>query len=64
MAPTGWPIAIAPPFGFTFSMSGLSSRSHASTTEANASLISTVSMSAIAEAGALEQSPGGVDRAR
>ena len=54
---------MAPPFGFTFSMSGLISFAHASTTEANASLISNVSMSSIVEAGALEQALGGVDRA-
>ena len=62
VAPTGWPSAIAPPFGLTCSMSGFSSRSHASTTDANASLISIVSMSSIVEPGALEQVPGGVDR--
>ena len=45
VAPTGWPRAMAPPPGFTRSMSGCSSRSQASTTEANASLISTTSMS-------------------
>src|SRR5262249_50949641 len=49
VAPTGCPMAMAPPLGFTRSMSGLSSRSHASTTEANASLISIVSMSDIAK---------------
>jgi len=44
-APSGCPSAIAPPFTLTFSMSGWNSFSHASTTEANASLISTASMS-------------------
>ena len=43
-------------------MSGLSSRSHASTTDANASLISITSKSSIVEAGAVEQPPGRVDR--
>ena len=43
--------------------SASSSRSHASTTDANASLISTVSMSSIVEAGALEEVAGRVDRA-
>ena len=45
--PSGWPSAIAPPFTFTRSMSGSSSRRHAATTDANASLISTRSMSSI-----------------
>ena len=40
-------MAMAPPFTFTRSMSAWSSFSHASTTEANASLISTRSMSSI-----------------
>ena len=44
VAPIGWPSAIAPPFGFTFAMSGCSSFSHASTTDANASLISIASI--------------------
>src|SRR6185436_10633292 len=35
--PSGWPIAMAPPFTFTRSMSGSSSRRQAATTEANAS---------------------------
>ena len=43
--PVGCPMAIAPPLTFTLSMFGRYSRSHASTTEANASLISTRSMS-------------------
>ena len=43
--PSGWPSAIAPPFTFTFSMSGWCSFAHASTTGANASLISTRSIS-------------------
>ena len=43
--PVGWPMAMAPPLGFTFAMSGRYSRSQASTTEAKASLISTTSMS-------------------
>ena len=47
VAPTGWPSAIAPPLGFTRAMSGFSSRSHASTTDANASLISITSRSSI-----------------
>src|SRR2546428_524269 len=38
--PRGWPSAIAPPLTFTRLMSGCNSRSHASTTEAKASLIS------------------------
>ena len=46
-APSGWPSAIAPPFTLTLSMSGLSSFSQASTTEAKASLISTRSMSSM-----------------
>src|SRR5262249_60331770 len=40
VAPTGCPMAMAPPLGFTRSMSGLSSRSHARTPEANPSLLS------------------------
>ena len=44
VAPIGCPSAIAPPFGFTRSMSGFSSFSHASTTGAKASLISTASI--------------------
>src|SRR6476659_1926736 len=44
-APSGWPSAIAPPFTLTLLMSGWCSFSHASTTGANASLISTRSMS-------------------
>src|ERR1700733_984991 len=44
-APSGWPRAMAPPLGFTSSMFGWCSFSHASTTEAKASLISTASMS-------------------
>ena len=47
MAPIGWPSAIAPPFGLTVAMSGWSSFSQASTTEAKASLISTAAMSEI-----------------
>src|SRR5713101_5078485 len=47
VAPSGCPIAIAPPLGLTPAMSGRNSRSHASTTEANASLISTTEMSRI-----------------
>ncbi len=43
--PVGWPMAMAPPFGFTRAMSGWNSLSQASTTEAKASLISTRSMS-------------------
>ena len=38
-------MAMAPPLGFTLSMSGRYSRSQASTTDAKASLISTRSMS-------------------
>ncbi len=38
---------MAPPLGFTVCMSGSSSCSHASTTDANASLISTTSTSRI-----------------
>ena len=38
---------MAPPFGFTFDMSGCNSFSHARTTDANASLISVMSMSPI-----------------
>src|SRR4051794_12471870 len=45
--PSGWPSAIAPPFTFTRSMSGLCSRCQAATTGANASLISNRSMSLI-----------------
>ena len=45
--PSGCPSAIAPPRGFTRSMSGLCSRAHAATTGANASLISTKSMSSM-----------------
>src|SRR5581483_1522527 len=45
--PSGWPSAIAPPLTFTFSTSGSSSRSHAAMTDANASLISIRSRSAI-----------------
>ena len=45
--PTGWPSAIAPPFTLTLSMSGLCTRAHDSTTDANASLISVMSMSPI-----------------
>ena len=62
--PTGWPRAMAPPLGLTVSGSGDSSRCQASTTEANASLISTVSMSAMVRPGRGEQLVGGVDRAR
>src|SRR5205085_716292 len=47
VAPTGWPSAIAPPLGLTRAMSGFTSRSQASTTDANASLISIVSKSSI-----------------
>jgi hypothetical protein len=47
VAPIGWPSAIAPPFGLTVAMSGWSSFSQASTTEAKASLISTAAMSDI-----------------
>src|SRR5207245_1386507 len=40
VAPTGWPSAIAPPFGFTLLMSGSKTFAQDSTTDANASLIS------------------------
>src|SRR5439155_9994825 len=46
VAPSGCPSAIAPPFTLTFARSAPVSRCHASTTDANASLISTRSMSA------------------
>src|SRR5438552_1722700 len=46
LPPSGWPSAIAPPCRFTFSRSAPTSRSHARMTGANASLISTASMSA------------------
>ena len=45
VAPSGWPSAIAPPFTLTRARSASSSFCHASTTDANASLISTRSMS-------------------
>jgi hypothetical protein len=45
--PTGWPSAIAPPFTFTLSRSGLCTRAQDNTTDANASLISVMSMSPI-----------------
>ena len=61
--PSGWPRAMAPPLGLVCSAVKPSSFCQASTTEANASLISATSMSSIAEAGALEQALGGVDRA-
>ncbi len=47
VAPSGWPRAIAPPLGLTLAGSALVSFSQAITTGANASLISTVSMSSI-----------------
>src|SRR3954453_6430180 len=47
VGPKGWPMAIAPPFTLTRSMSGLCSRCQAATTGANASLISNRSMSLI-----------------
>jgi len=40
LAPSGWPIAIAPPFTFTRASSNFSSRMHATACAANASLIS------------------------
>src|SRR5436189_40339 len=45
VAPSGWPSAIAPPHAFTRARSAPVSRCQARTTEANASLISTRSMS-------------------
>src|SRR5204862_3708630 len=45
VAPSGWPIAIAPPLTLTFSMSRPMSLTNRSTTAANASLISTRSRS-------------------
>ena len=45
VAPTGWPSAIAPPLTLTFSRSCSKTCAQLSTTEANASLISTRSMS-------------------
>ncbi|CPU61597.1 Uncharacterised protein [Mycobacteroides abscessus] len=47
VAPSGCPKAIAPPFGLTFFRSTSSSLAQASTTGANASLISTTSMSSM-----------------
>ncbi|CNV92088.1 Uncharacterised protein [Mycobacterium tuberculosis] len=47
MQPTGCPSAIAPPLTLTRSMSGSCTRAQDSTTDANASLISTMSMSPI-----------------
>jgi len=47
VAPRGWPRAMAPPFTFTRDGSAPVSFCQASTTEANASLISTTSMSAM-----------------
>ncbi len=46
--PSGWPRAMAPPFGLVRSGSAPTSRCQASTTEAKASLISNRSMSSIA----------------
>src|SRR2546428_3265912 len=48
VAPSGWPSAIAPPLGLTRVMSASTTSAHESTTEANASLISTTSMSLMA----------------
>ena len=62
--PSGWPSAIAPPLTFTRSMSGSSSRCHASTTGANASLTSNEVDVADRHAVALEQLARGRDRAR
>ena len=45
VAPSGWPSAIAPPLTLTVARSAPVSRCHASTTDANASLISTRSIS-------------------
>jgi len=45
VAPSGWPSAIAPPFGLTLARSASTSRAQDSTTDANASLISVTSMS-------------------
>lgn len=45
--PTGWPSAMAPPLTLTLAMSGSCTRAQDNTTEANASLISTRSMSPI-----------------
>jgi hypothetical protein len=45
VAPIGWPSAIAPPLALTRSLSAPVSASHASTTDANASLTSNKSMS-------------------
>ena len=55
LMPSGWPIAIAPPFTFTFSSSSPSSRTTASDCDANASFSSTRSRSSTATPRALEQ---------
>src|SRR6266851_7809400 len=47
VAPSGWPSAIAPPFGFTRFISGSNVLAQLRTTEAKASLISNTSMSSI-----------------
>ena len=46
VAPTGWPRAMAPPYGLTLAGSSLASRMTAPAWEANASLSSMVPMSA------------------
>ena len=55
VAPTGWPSAIAPPYGLTFAGSSLASRMTATACEAKASLSSMVSMSPGVSAGLLEE---------
>ena len=64
LAPSGWPSATAPPFTFTLARSALVSRCHASTTLANASLISIRSISSSLQPGALEYPPRGWNRSR
>ena len=62
VAPSGWPSAMAPPQTLTWSRSAPVSRCHASTTLANASLISTRSISADRQPGPLQRVRGRGDR--